>query len=335
MATQQDCSIGFGVESTFKTGVTPTRWVEFIDESLDWKKGTKQGQGLRVGSRVARSGRRVNPTADGGGDVSIECASKGLGLIWQWLLGGTSTSNLVSGTTFQQVHILGESASSMTIQKGIVEAGGTVDPYTFLGNMPESFEFDFPNGDIATLKFTDDAADLTTATAYTSPSYAAEPVNLFHFANGSISTGALTAPTTTVMGSGATPTANIRGGTIQVSNSLMTDRQNFGAGGRKAKQLRGLRVITGTLQIEYDSTGYRDMVINDTPMNLIVNFTGGALSTGTEQLQVIVPEIKFDSELPKANGTDLVVQSMAFTGLDNLTAAQPLWVTCRTADAAL
>jgi len=333
MATQQDCSIGLAVESTFKTGVTPTRFLEFLDESLDWKKGTKQGQGLRVGARVARSARRVNPTADGGGDISMECISKGMGLVWQACM-GSSTSTLVAGSTYQQVHILGE-PSSLTIQKGIVEAGGTVDPYTFLGCMVDSFEVDFSNGDIAKLKMSIDAADLTTATAYAAPSYPAEPCNLFHFANGSIFTGVLTAPTATVMGSAATPTANIRGGSIQVSNALVANRQNFGGGGRKAKQLRGLRVITGKLDIEYDATGYRDMVLNDTPMNLLVNFTGGALSTGTEQLQFIVPEIKFDGELPKVNGTDLVVQSMSFVGLDNLTAAQPLWVTCRTADAAL
>jgi hypothetical protein len=160
-------------------------------------------------------------------------------------------------------------------------------------------------------------------------------VNLFHFANGSISTGALTAPTATALGAGATPTANVRGGTITVANSLIADRQNFGGGGRKKQQLRGLRVISGKLDIEYDSTGYRDMVLADTPMNLLINFTGGALSTGTEQLQIIVPEIKFDSELPKCNGTNLIIQSMSFQGYDNLVAAQPIWVVCRTADSAL
>lgn len=338
MPTLQDSSIGIGVESTFKTGVTPTRFLEFVDESLDWTKGTKQGQGLRVGSRVARSPRRVNPTADGAGDISIECVSKGMGLVWQ-ALAGSSVSTLVSGATYQQVHTLGE-PSSLTIQKGLVHVDpvtgvGTVDAYTFLGGMCSGFDVAFPNGDICAIKPVWDLADLTTATGYASPSYAAEPVNLFHFANGSISTGTLTPPTTIALASGATPTADIRGGSFTVGNNLVADRQNFGGGGRKKQQLRGLRTIAGKLDIEYDSTGYRDMVLNDTPMNLILTFTAGALSTGVETLQFVIPEIKFDSELPKCNGTNLIVQSMAFQGLDNLSAAQPFWVVTRTADAAL
>src|SRR4051794_14356687 len=134
MASTQDCSVGIGVESTYKTGVTPTRWYEFVSETFDWRKSIKQGQGLRVGARVDRSGRRVVPTADGGGDLVLECASKGMGLLWQAAL-GTGASTLVSGSVQQQLFTLGDAPASLTIQKGLVEAGGTVDPYTFLGCM--------------------------------------------------------------------------------------------------------------------------------------------------------------------------------------------------------
>src|SRR6185312_2082091 len=105
MSTAQDASIGIGVESTYRTPVTPGRWFEYLDESLDFRKNIKVGKGLRVNSRVARSARRVIPTADGGGDVSMEVVSKGMGLFWQCLL-GSGSSALVSGTTYQQVFTL-------------------------------------------------------------------------------------------------------------------------------------------------------------------------------------------------------------------------------------
>lgn len=327
-------SIGFGTESTFKTGVTPTRWLEFLgDESLDLKKTVKQGQGIRVGSRVARSGRRVVTSYDYGGDVTVEATSKGMGLWWQALL-GSGASALVSGSTYQQLFTIGDTPSSLTIQKGVVEAGGTVDPQTFLGCMISGFEIAFPNDDIVTVKATVDAADMVTATAYTAPTYAASP-NLFHFAGGSVSTGTLTAPTSTALASAATPLANIRGGSVAVDHSLNGDRKNLGGAGKKSKQLHGLSAITGKLDIEYDSTTFRDALIADTPMSLVLTWTAGTLSTGNETLQVVLPEIKFDGELPKTNGTDLTVQGMTFTGLDNLTAAQPIWIVTRTADAAL
>jgi hypothetical protein len=333
MASTQDASIGIGTESTYGTGVTPTRWFEYIDESFDFKKNIKQGVGLRVGARVARSARRVVPTADAGGDFSVEATSKGMGLLWQACL-GAGTSTLVSGTTYQQVFTFADAPAALTVQKGLPEVGGTVDAYTYLGCMVSSFEIGFSNADIVTLKATVDAKDVTTATGYTSPTYATSP-NLFHFANGSISTGTLTSPTTTVLGSSITALANVRGGSIQVDNNIKDDRFNLGGAGRKAKPTEGLRGISGKLDVEYDSTTFRDAVLADSPMSLVLTYTAGALSIGVETLQVIIPEIKFDTEMPKTNGTDMIVQSMSFAGLDNLTAAQPFWVVCRTADSAL
>jgi hypothetical protein len=218
MASTQDCSIGFAVESTYKTGVTPTRFLEYVDESLDWNKSIKQGKGLRVAGRVARSGRRVVTSAQGAGDISVEAISKGQGLLWQALL-GAGTSTLVSGSTFQQLFTLADSPSSLTIQKGLPEVGGTVDAYTFLGCMFDSWEFDFANDDIPMIKGTINAGDLTTATGYAAPSYAATP-NLFGFQNLTIAGGTLTAPTATALASGTTTIVDIRGGSINVNNGL-------------------------------------------------------------------------------------------------------------------
>lgn len=333
MATTQDASIGIGTESTYKTGVTPVRWFEYLDESLDWNKNIKQGKGLRVGGRVARSGRRVVPTADGGGDFSMECTSRGMGLLWSFLL-GAGTSTLLSGSTYQQVFTLADTLPSFTLQKGLPQLGGTVDPYTYLGCTADSFEVDLVNADIATVKATIDAGDLTTATAYAPPTYAAAP-NLFHFQNATLSTGTLTAPTATTLASSGTPIADVRGMTLAVNHNTKQDRYNFGGGGRKAKPTVGLRAISGKMDVEYDSTTFRDAVLNETPMAIVATYTAGALSTGTETLQIVLPEIKFDTEMPKTNSTDLILQSMAYEVLDNLTAAQPIWIVTRTADTAL
>lgn len=333
MATAQDVSLGFGTESTYKTGVTPTRWPEFTDESINWDKSIKQGVGLRVGGRVARSARRVVTSAQGSGDFTMEATSKGMGLLWSYAL-GTGTSTLVSGSTYQQVITLGDTPSSFTMQKGQVRVDGTVDPYTFLGCMVGSWQFTFPNDDIATLQLSIDAGDVTTATSYTAPSYVSSP-SLFHFAGGAISTGTLTAPTTTALASAATPLASVRSGSVSCNNNL-SSRFNFGGLGRKDKPTVGLREISGSIDVEYANTTFRDAVLNDSPMSLVLTFqTPTALSTGVETLQVVLPEVKFDNQLPQTNGTDLVVQSMNFAVLDNLTAAQPIWIVHRTADTAL
>lgn len=333
MTSVQDASLGFGVEATYGTGVTPTRWVEYVSESLDYRKNMKQGLGLRAGSRVARSGRRVVPTHDGGGDFLMEATSKGMGLLWQACM-GAGTSTLVSAATYQQVFTLGDAPASLTIQKGLVRRDGTVDPYTFVGSTVDTFEVDFAQADIVKLKATVDSRDMLTATAYAAPSYVVAP-NLFHFAGGSVSTGVLTAPTGIALASGATPVADVRGGSFVVKKNLKTDQYNLGNAGLKSKPVGGLIDVSGKLEIEYDSTLFRDAVLADSPLNLVMTWQAGALGVGLETLQFVIPEIKFDSEIPKTNGTDLIIQSMAFDGLDNLTAGQPLWIVTRTADIAL
>ena len=327
MTTPQDCSVGLGVESVYGTAVARTRWFEFLDESFNFVKNVKQGVGLRVGSRVARSGRRVVASAEGSGDLTIEAVTKGLGLLWQLGL-GSGTSTLVSAGLYQQVFTLGDAMPSATIQKGIPRADGTVDAYTFTGCMVESLTIDCPNADNVKVKTSWNAKDMTTATAYTAPSYATGP-SVFTFAHGAVYSGALTAPTATALGSAATPVASIRSGSITIKHNLKTDRYNCGGGGRKEKPFAGVREISGSMVAEYADTAFRDAIVNDTSMTLVKTFTSGA-----DVLQVVIPDVRFDGDTVKAS-LDLAMQDLKWTGLDGLTAAQPIWIVCRTADTAL
>lgn len=327
MTTPQDCSVGLGVESVYGTAVARTRWFEFLDESFNFVKNVKQGVGLRVGSRVARSGRRVVASAEGSGDLTIEAVTKGLGLLWQLGL-GSGTSTLVSAGLYQQVFTLGDAMPSATIQKGIPRADGTVDAYTFTGCMVESLTIDCPNSDNVKVKTSWNAKDMTTGAAYTAPSYATGP-RVFTFAHGAVYSGALTAPTATALGSAATPVASIRSGSITIKHNLKTDRYNCGGGGRKEKPFAGIREISGSLVAEYADTAFRDAIVNDTSMTLVKTFTAGA-----DVLQIVIPDVRFDGDIVKAS-TDLAMQDIKWTGLDGLTAAQPIWIVCRTADTAL
>lgn len=327
MTTPQDCSVGLGVESVYGTAVARTRWFEFLDESFNFVKNVKQGVGLRVGSRVARSGSRVVASAEGSGDLTIEAVTKGLGLLWQLGL-GSGTSTLVSAGRYQQVFTLGDAMPSATIQKGIPRADGTVDAYTFTGCMVESLTIDCPNADNVKVKTSWNAKDMTTGAAYTAPSYATGP-SVFTFAHGAVYSGALTAPTATALGSAATPVASIRSGSITIKHNLKTDRYNCGGGGRKEKPFAGIREISGSLVAEYADVAFRDAIVNDTSMTLVKTFTAGL-----DVLQIVIPDVRFDGDIVKAS-TDLAMQDIKWTGLDGLTAAQPIWIVCRTADTAL
>lgn len=337
MAGTQDSSVGLKVESTFGTPVTVDRWVEFTDESFAYEKVTKQGAGIRVGSRVARSGRRVVTQTSGSGDLSVELCSKGLGTLLTACM-GTGSSALVSGSTYQQLFTLSTAVAppSYTVQKGVISSDGTVNPHTFNGGVVESFEISAGNGEIATLKSSWVFRDMLTATAYATPSYASSP-SLFHFAQGAVTLGGtVTAPTSTALASGGTSVATVRDFSLSVDNKLTTDRYNYGGSGKMATPTYGLREVTGKMTLEYDANTIRDAYIADTALAATMTFTSSeSLSSGSATFQIVLPEIKLNGEVPKANGTDLVTVDVEFDVLDNLTASQPLWLVVRTADTAL
>lgn len=231
MSNLQDCSINIKPESVYKTAVTPDRAFEFTDESLDWTPTIVQGEGLRVGSYMPRSARRVVPTGQGGGDVTMEIASKGFGYWWQACMGAT-VSTLVSGSTFQQNHTWAKQPSSLTVQKTSIRADGTVDPFTFKGCMVTQFVITFNNAGLVTLQVSLDSGDYDTSTGFAALTYASSP-NLFHFANWTMATGVFTAPTTTAMPSAATPLTNVRSLTVTANRNPVADRFNAAGTGRK------------------------------------------------------------------------------------------------------
>lgn len=329
-------SVGFGVESTYGTAVTPTVWVEHINESLDYSKGVVQGKGLST-STLPRSSRRVITKVGGAGKVELEVVSKGLGKLWRAAL-GVGASTLVSGTTYQQNFTLSPNTmpSSLTVQKGVYDPiSATVNPYTFKGCLVDAWEIKCGAGEIATASFTLDARDMATGIAYTSPSYITGP-SLFHFAQGAIVIGGtVTAPTATALASGGTAVTNIIDFAIQGDNNLSKDRHSFGGAGLKNAPAYGARKVAGKVTVENTDNVLRDAVLADTPLALVLTFTSGeALSTGVAQFQIVCSEVKFDGSMPEA-GAEMPTMSLDFEVLDNQTATQPLYIIHRTADTAI
>jgi hypothetical protein len=334
VANLQDCSINAKPEVTYKTAVVPDRAYEFTDESLKWTPNIVQGEGLRAGSFVPRSARRVVPNGDGEGDLTMEIVSKGFGYWWQACM-GAGVSTLVSGATQQQNFTWARQPSSLTIQKTSIRADGTADPITYKGCMVTQFVITFNNAGLVTLQVSFDIGDFDTATGFATLTYPTTP-NLFHFGQWTVSTGAFTAPTTVAMPSAATPLLGVRSMTITGNRNPVDDRFNALGTGRKDQPIGTQFDITGSFDIEYVSTAQRDNFLAQTEFALVSTVTAGALSVGLETLCVALPACKIDDGgIPEVNGTGLIVQTVNFTALDNLTATQPMWISTRTADAAI
>lgn len=342
MSTPQDCSVNAVAEVTYGTYVAPTRAFEFTSETFDWQKDAKQGQGMRVGSRVPRSGRRVVTKGEGKGDLEMDVVNKGMGLLWHAGMGANTVTQISASAAYQHVYTLGDTPPSLTIQKGVPQVdGSTINAMSYMGCMVESFEVESANGEIVTAKFSFDCGRYDNAQSFAALTYPTTP-ELHHFGGGAVKLGGtVTVATSTALATstGAT-TTGVRDFMISVNNNLNTERYNYNGvasgQGRKAKPLVGTREITGKFTAEYDATTYRDAYLADTDVPILVTFTGSNIAGGNNHaLQFVLPSVKLDSGTPQSNGGDLITVEHNFTVLDGLVASQAMQLVYVTTDTAV
>ncbi|WP_422934980.1 phage tail tube protein [Sinomonas sp. P47F7] len=342
--TQQDASLGIGREGAYGIGVTPTAFPEYLTESLKWKPEFKQGQGLRVGSRLARAPRRALVKQQAEGDIELELATKGLGKFFEaWLGSGVSTAVPGQAGAFQQLYTPAtqDPANSYTIQKGLPWVGGAAaQPVTFRGGLCTSGELTAALADIVKLKTSWNFRDVDTATAYAPPSYATG-VELLTFVHGSISIGGtVTMPTATALATGGTPAANIKDFSFSFDNKLDDGGFTFGNGGKRGRKpvFGSVGEGKGKLTAEYTDNVLRDAYLSQADLSLVLTFKTATLigaSALNPTVQVVLPDIRLNGDIPQTNGGAPVSLPVDFDILDGLNAGSPIYVAVVTSDTAI
>ena len=342
MTTQLDCSIGLAKETDYGTGVTVEKFPEFLDESLVWNPTFVQGAGMRQGKRLARSARRSIAKEEAGGDINLEMCTKGMGIFLQALFGSaTHTAVPAQSGAFQQLFTptLTDNVPSYTLQKGIpTVGGGAVTPMTFNGAVCSSGEFTASVGEIVKLKTSWNAREVVTDVPYAAPVYAAAP-DLFTFVHGDICIGGtVVAPTATALATGGTPVATITEFSFSWDNKIDDGGFVFGSQGKRGRSpVVGLAEGKGKVTAEYADTVLRDAYLAQEELSLLLTFqTPEVIGTDARNtLQICLPVIMLEGEIPKANGGSVVKQSIDFTVLDGEVTPSPVYVALVTTDTAL
>lgn len=146
MAALNDHSLGTGVESTHGVAVVPDHFFEWLESSkMDYDPNVIYSKGLRVGSRFARTSRRVGLVAKPDGKLDFELASKGFGAVLQAAFGtATWTAITGGGQVLATATTSGSTLPALTVQEGLVRADGTVVAHTWRGCTVKMIEFDMP-----------------------------------------------------------------------------------------------------------------------------------------------------------------------------------------------
>lgn len=314
-----DAQLGLAAETTWGTGVTPTRFYEFLSESMAMSPTYVDGAGLRAGQRYKRQSRTIQSRRAVSGDFVVEYGTKNMGLLWKHAMGSPLTTPTILVTpAYQQIHVPGDYRGlGLTIQVGRPEpASAVVKPFTYKGCKFSEWEFGVRDGEIPKLTLTVDGRDEDTTTALTAATYTAG-VGVFSFTQAQVKLGgtvSTTAGLTSVAG-GVAATTIISEMTVHGTTPMSTDRFGIGNAGLKGQQIENdIPTITGTLAAEFNATELYAAFANNTTQAIQLILTGNAIgaSGSSDLLEITMPACKMKAASPQVGGPDIISMSTDF-----------------------
>ncbi|MFF2274212.1 phage tail tube protein [Agromyces sp. NPDC058136] len=340
MTTVFDSAVGMKKEGTFGTYLAPDKFFEFTEESFKKSPTIATSQGRRYGERVRRGDRRVATAWDVAGSFTTDLLTKGMGALFEAVLGIGSSTLIPANTAYQQLFTpaAGDPVSSYTIQKSLPFVGGAAQPHSFVGMYATALTLAIAAGGIPSLQTQWAGKDLDTGQAFVTPSFPTAS-ELYSFTHGAIVVGGtLTAPTATAL---ATQTggvlADVTDFTVTIDNGMSAGRRYLGGSGLIGKPgLLGELTISGSLTVDYTSNALRDAFLAQTDLALLLTFTHpSTIGTGINPvIQLVVPLIRLDGDIPTDNNGQPIQLQLGFTGLQKA-GAQPVYVVVRTAETAI
>lgn len=322
--TGLDAQIGFAAESTWGTAVTVTRFLEFNTESMKFEPTWLEPVGLRVGTKHKRVSRIRQSRKSASGDVELDVATLGMGLLVKHMLGSAiTTTTLISGTAYKQVHTPGGFLGlGLTAQVGRPEpSSGTVQPFTYNGCKVASWEFTCEDNATPNLKLSLVGRQETTATALATASYLAG-ASVFDFSQATLKLGGTpsTASGETTIAGGIAVAAVVRSISVAGANPMAEERFGLGNAGLRSQPLENdTPTITGSLNAEFAKAELYDVFQNNTTTALQFDLTGAAIGASNYLFSIIMPAVKLKAAAPNVGGPDIVQMSTDFEAYSNET----------------
>jgi hypothetical protein len=317
-----DAQIGFGQESVWGTGVTPTRFVEFNQESMKFDPTWLEPSALHKGIKYQRLSRIRQSRSSVSGDVELDINTLGMGMLVRNMLASTTTATtLISGTAYKQIHVPGDFRGlGLTVQVGRPEpATGTVRAFTYDGCKVSKWNFSLKDNATPSLTLSFDGQGETTATALATAAYLSGATT-FDFSQAILKLGGTpttTAGETTIAGGTAVATI-IKDISVGGDVPMATDRFGLGNAGQKAEQLEnGTPTVTGKLSAEFGKTELYDVFTANGSTSLQLDLTGAAIGAANYLFSIIIPAVKFKAASPTVQGPDIVQMSTDFQAYSN------------------
>lgn len=300
--------VGWSVESTYGTYVAPTSFTRFRSFSPTKTATRVQGEGIAAGALGPYLSHWVETTTGGQATLAIDVQSKGMGKLFQALMGTSVTPVQQAATTaYLQTHTLADPyGKSLTVQGGLPLRGGTVTPANLLGVKVTGCDLSCSVDGLLQASFDLDARAYENSTALATASYLSS--NVFHGAQMAVKLGTYS--------SESAVTAGVRSVSVSIKRPESTDDVYAGASGLKAEPvLNAFADITGSVEADFTAVAdWHNRARDNSTTSLVWEFIGPLIaSTYYETFRVTLPGIKFtDPSLQGLDGPDVLSNSYGF-----------------------
>lgn len=285
-----NAQLGFAAETTYGTAVTVTRFVPFMNESIDAVPDFLESEGIIAGQQILNSNQWTHGVWRIGGDIAMEMLTRQHGLFLHHALGSITTSSS-AGTSTHTITPGDLGGLGLTIQKGVPSGNGTVQPFTYAGVKIASWEMALAASQNATFGLSVVAQTFTTGTALATATYSTVGAP-FSFASGSFTL--------------ASSSLCVRSARIGGDNMLDTDRVCIGHNYIEEPVPSEYREFTGEMELEFPDLVHYNRFVAGTEgtLNLL-------LSNGTSSIRA-VGNVRTDAYPVTVNDRGLVVSTASF-----------------------
>ena len=302
-----DAAVHVGKETVYGTPVAPTRSFEAM---ADIGKRTTQfleSAGMRGGMEALRSNRRRSIGIGGEGPMELDVLTKGMGLLFEQMLGFTATVAAAVNGAQLQTHkstSSGPDGKSATVQMIRPKTDGTTQQFTYHGGKVKTWELAQAIDELLKLKLDWDYEDEDKTFAAGTPAY---PASAIPFAWHECAV--------TVDGAAV----GLRELSVKGDNKLKTDRRLLRGSSLKKEPLRvGMPEYDGSLAAEFESTTLYDLFVAGTIVPIVATWTGPNIGAGQDHKVILtLAACQFSGDSPVASTDDLSTQPLPFKVLHN------------------
>jgi len=297
---------GFSAESVYGTYVAPTKFLRARSYALRPAYQREQGSGIQTGVLGPIGAHYVQTTEGAEGSVDFDVQTNGLGLIWQAITGGTSTSTNTTGSVYTQTHALGDTyGKSLSFQTSRPTRAGTAVPATLKGGKITSAEFSCETAGILGCSLSIDGQAWDNTTALAVASYVSTEV--FHGKQMCVKVGAF---------GSESALSGVRSVNVSWNRPLDTADYTACTAGLKGEPVQNdVMEITGSLTADWLAKAtLEDLAVANTSTSLVWEFTG-ALITGShyKSLKMTLPGIYLEPSAQDVPGRSELTTDWSFT----------------------